>query len=209
MIFLYKPIAGGNIERLHTLSDGIFAVAMTLLVLDLRFPVAAAVHSEHDLLRALAQMWPQLVMYLMSFMSLGLVWSGQQTAMSWMERSDHALVWFQMAFLFGVTMVPFSTHLLAAFHGYRLAFFLYWLNLALLGATLYVSWECAIRLNLLKAETPPELPKDVRERILTAQVLYGVGALLCVISTYLSIAFLVLLQFGTILVVMFHRRSEQ
>jgi hypothetical protein len=71
-----------------------------------------------------------------------------------------------------------------------------------------VSWECAVRFNLLKAETPPELPKDVRERILTAQVLYGVGALLCVISTYISIAFLVLLQFGTIVALMFHRRLE-
>jgi len=208
MTSLYRQIAGGSIERLATLSDGIFAVAMTLLVLDLRFPLASAVHSEHDLLRALAGMWPQLVMYLMSFMSLGLVWWGQQTAMSWMERSDHALVWIQMAFLFGVTMVPFSTHLLAAFHGYRLAFFFYWLNLVFLGASLYLSWECAIRFNLLKAETPPELLKDIRARILTAQLLYGVGVLLCVISTHLSIAFLVFLQFGTIVMLMFHRRLE-
>jgi uncharacterized membrane protein len=125
MISPFKRIPGGSIERLNTLSDGIFAVAMTLLVLNLHFPLVDAVHSEHDLLRALAAMWPQLVMYLMSFMSLGLVWWGQQTMMSWIERSDHALVWTQMAFLFGVTLVPFSTHLLAAFHGYRLAFFLY------------------------------------------------------------------------------------
>ena len=56
----YNRIAGQSVERLAALSDGVFAVAMTLLVLDLHTPVAAAIHGEHDLWRALVALSPRL-----------------------------------------------------------------------------------------------------------------------------------------------------
>lgn len=74
----YNRIAGESVERLAALSDGIFAVAMTLLVLDLHGPVKEAVHTEHELWRALGAMSPQLITYLMSFLTLGIFWNGQQ-----------------------------------------------------------------------------------------------------------------------------------
>ena len=70
----YNQIAGQSVERLAALSDGVFAVAMTLLVLDLRAPAAELVHSEQDLWRWLVALAPRLVMYLMSFMRLGIFW---------------------------------------------------------------------------------------------------------------------------------------
>ena len=74
---IYNRIAGQNLERLAALSDGVFAVAMTLLVLDLRAPAHEAIHSEHDLLAALLALAPRLVTYLMSFLTLGIFWLGQ------------------------------------------------------------------------------------------------------------------------------------
>ena len=74
----YNQIAGQSVERLAALSDGVFAVAMTLLVLDLRAPAAEAVHSELDLWHALGMLSPRLVMYMMSFMTLGIFWSGSK-----------------------------------------------------------------------------------------------------------------------------------
>jgi uncharacterized membrane protein len=65
MALSYNRIAGQNAERLAALSDGIFAVAMTLMVLDLRLPTAAAIHGEHDLWRALWALLPRLLTYLM------------------------------------------------------------------------------------------------------------------------------------------------
>ena len=79
---LYNLVAGQSVERLAALSDGIFAVSMTLLVLDLRVPAAEAIHSERDLWHALAVLAPRLVIFLMSVMTNGIFWVGQQTQLN-------------------------------------------------------------------------------------------------------------------------------
>src|SRR5579863_7987342 len=99
----YNRIAGQSVERLAALSDGIFAVAMTLLVLDLRVPLANTVHSELGLWRALVAFGPRFLMYLMSFLTLGIFWVGQQTQLNHLARSDRNLTWIHIAFLFAVS----------------------------------------------------------------------------------------------------------
>ena len=78
----YNQIAGRNLARLEALSDGIFAVAMTILILDLRIPGVDAVHSERDLWLAIIALLPRVLMYLMSFLTLGIFWIGQQTQLN-------------------------------------------------------------------------------------------------------------------------------
>ena len=78
----YNEIAGKNLERLTALSDGVFAVAMTLLVLDLRAPAAELIHGETDLLHALGIVAPRLITYAMSFLTLGIFWVGQQVQLT-------------------------------------------------------------------------------------------------------------------------------
>jgi uncharacterized membrane protein len=190
----YNRIAGHSVERLAALSDGIFAVALTLLVLDLHTPVAGAIHSERDLWHALAALSPRLITYVMSFLTLGIFWVGQQTQLNYLFRSDRHLSWIHIAFLFAVTMTPFSTSLLAGFIHYRLALLAYWFNVLLLGAILYGSWGYAIRARLVQEDMPADVPAAVCRRIKIAQGLYALGALLCVISTYWSIAFIVAVQ---------------
>ena len=194
MTLSYNRIAGQSAERLAALSDGIFAVAMTLMVLDLRLPAAAAIHGEHDLWRALWALLPRLLTYLMSFLTLGIFWVGQQTQLNHLARSDRHLSWIHLGFLFAVTISPFSTMLLAEFMAYRAALLVYWINILLLGAILYGSWGYALRAGLVKAELPGDVPAAVCRRILIAQALYAAGALLCVINTRWSIAFILLVQ---------------
>lgn len=190
----YNRIAGQSVERLAALSDGIFAMAMTLLALDLHAPAAEAIHSEQGLSNALAALAPKLLMYVMSFMTLGIFWVGQQSQLNHLERSDRSLSWLHMAFLFFVSVTPFSTTLLAEFSAYRIALLAYWLNVLMLGATLYVTWVCAMRTGLVKADLPEAVATAIKRRILIAQALYAFGALLCVIDTSWSIAFIVLVQ---------------
>jgi uncharacterized membrane protein len=190
----YNRISGQSLERLAALSDGVFAVAMTLLVLDLHAPAAETIHSEGDLRQKLLPLLPRLLAYLMSFLTLGIFWVGQQTQLNHFERTDRNLAWVHLGFLFAVTLLPFTTSLLAEFIEYRTALLLYWLNIVLLGAMLTGSWLYASRSRLLKPDAPPDLDKLMLGRVLVAQSLYAAGAALCFFSTYLSIGFIVLVQ---------------
>ena len=79
MASLYNRIAGRSTDRLAALSDGVFAFAMTVLVLDLHVPAAFTIASEADLRHALVELAPRLLTYLMSFLTLGIFWVGQNT----------------------------------------------------------------------------------------------------------------------------------
>lgn len=194
MVVVYNRLAGLNLDRLAGLSDGIFAFAMTLLVLDLRVPAAELIHSEHDLGRALAALLPRLLVYAMSFLTLGIFWNGQQVQLNHLVRGDRNLTWIHIAFLAAVSLIPFSTALLASFIRYRTALLIYWFNILLLGAMLYAGWRCATLGKLVGEDLADEVRCAVERRILLAQALYAVGAVLCVFNTYWSIAFIVLLQ---------------
>jgi len=204
----YNRIAGQSVERLAALSDGIFAVAMTLLVLDLHVPARELIHSDGDLRRALVAMAPQLLVYLMSFVTLGIFWVGQQTQLNHLECSDRDLTWIHLAFLFAVTLLPFSTRLLAEFISYRGALLAYWSNILLFGVLLYLSWGRAVKAQLVKGDIPAEVPAAICRRILIGQALYAFGALLCMFNTYWSIAFIVLVQLNYAIAPRIGKRRE-
>ena len=190
----YNRIAGQSLDRLAALSDGIFAVAATLLVLNLHVPDILNVHNDLDLWQKLVQLGPNLLAYLMSFLTLGIFWMGQQTRFNHFQRSDRHLTWIHLAYLLVVTLMPFTTSLLATFIMFRLALVLYWLNIFLLGAILFISFEYAKHAGLIKEEMTPEMRAANVRRIIIAQSLYAFGALLCIINTYVSIGFIVLVQ---------------
>lgn len=83
----YNRIAGQDIDRLAAMSDSIFAVAITLLALNLRVPVAEAIHSDRQLWPALRALGPDILVYLMSFLTLGIFWIGQQTQLNHLTRA--------------------------------------------------------------------------------------------------------------------------
>jgi uncharacterized membrane protein len=191
---LYNRIQGRNVERLAALSDGIFAVAMTLLVLDLHVPSASQASGERALLAALAALGPQWVAYGMSFLTLGIFWAGQQTQLNHIGEGERDLTWIHLGFLFAITFLPFSTRLLAEFIHYRVALGIYWLNILAPGVMLYWSWAHATHKDLIKPDTPPEVRGSICRRIVIAQSFYAMGAALCFINNWVSIGAIVLVQ---------------
>ncbi|NEX93591.1 TMEM175 family protein [Caulobacter sp. 17J65-9] len=190
----YNRIAGSGVERLAALSDGLFAIAMTLIVLQIEVPDPGQIRSEAQLLHALVALTPRVVTYLMSFLTLGIFWVGQQTQLNQLARSDRNLTWLHLGFLAATATMPFSTGLLAEFMAYRLALVIYWLNIAWLGMALYATWAYAVRAGVLKPDVSEEISVAVKRRIVVAQSLYAIGAALCLIHPGASIAFLFLVQ---------------
>ena len=205
----YNQVAGQSVDRLAALSDGVFAVAMTLLVLDLHGPAVEAVHSERGLWLALQHLGPRVLMFAMSFLTLGIFWVGQQTQLNRLERSERSLTWIHLVFLFAVSITPFSTSLLAEFPQYRVALLAYWLNILFLGGTLFFSWTCATGGGLVNNDLPAAAIHAIRRRIVVAQCLYACGAALCFVDPYWSIGFIVTVQIGYALGIEMPRRRKK
>jgi uncharacterized membrane protein len=190
----YNTIAGGEVGRIAALSDGIFAIAATILVLDFHTPESGDIHSEAELTRALMSSAPRLLPWLLSSLTLGIFWLGQQTQLSQLDRSNRDLAWLHFVFLAVVTVLPFSTRLLADFLNYRTAFLLYWINIVLLGACLYAAWSYAEWAKLIREEAHGDISRAVKRRIVVAQSLYAIGALAGLVNVTLGIALILLIQ---------------
>jgi uncharacterized membrane protein len=190
----YNELSGRGLQRLEALSDGVFAFAVTVMVLGLHAPPASQVHGEYELQQALLALGPQAATYLLSFLTLGIFWVGQQTQLNALTHSDRDFTWLSLLILAIVALLPFSTDLLAEHITLRTALVGYWLNVLLLGIVLYITWRHARRAGLLREDVSDHAYKVVMRRIVRAQTLYAIGAALCVWNTYASIAFIVLVQ---------------
>ena len=96
---------------------------------------------------------------------------------------------------------------MAEFITYRAALLTYWSNILLLGIGLYASWGRATRSGLVRDDLSVEAQAAICRRIIIAQSLYAFGALLCIVNTYVSIAFIVLVQLNYALGLAFRRQK--
>jgi uncharacterized membrane protein len=198
---VFNQFAGTSVDRLEGISDGIFSVGMTLLVLGLVVkPLGGAATTNSELWNYLTNLGPNVLVYVMSFMTLGIFWVGQSTQLGHLARSNRNYVWIQLAFLLAVTLVPFSTALLAAFPTLQVALVVYWLNIVVLGGILFIGLEYAVRARLFQESEERELVRLMRGRILIAQSLYAIAtAFSLFFSTWVSIALIVLIQLNYVI----------
>jgi uncharacterized membrane protein len=198
----YKDLTGTDPDRLEAISDGIFSVGMTLLVLGLTVPllVTGRQTTDTELWTALRDLAPKVLIYILSFMTLGIFWIAQGSQTGFLARSNRNYAWIQLAFLFAVTLVPFSTALLANYYWLKLAVVEYWLNIVLLGASIYAGLEYGVRAKLFREENQRQVTRLARGRIYIAQSLYAIATLLCLVfPTWVSIGLIFLVQLNYVL----------
>ncbi len=193
---MYNQITGKNIHRLEALSDGVFAIAFTILVLDVRIPLHSEVHSEKDLIRLFLTLSPKLLAYFLSFMTLGIFWMAHSSQFLVIGKSDRNLMWLNLSFLLFVTVIPFTTAFLSEYMDFKFAVGIYWLNLFLLGMMLFFILRYVEKKNYFKANMShvDEIKNSMFRRGIVAQSLYVAGASFSFINTYLSIAVLLSIQ---------------
>jgi uncharacterized membrane protein len=101
--------------RLEAFSDGVFAVAITLLALELKVPAVTALHGGHHLAAALLDEWPMYLAYALSFLSILIVWVNHHHLFLLIRRTDHGFLLLNGFLLMVVTSIPFATQLLATY----------------------------------------------------------------------------------------------
>lgn len=185
----YNDFSGRSIDGLRVLTDGIFAIVMTLLVLDLHSPGTAV--SSGELWHDLASIGPEVVAYVLSFTMLGTFWLAIHAVLDPLQGSDRTLAWSVLTFLFFVTTLPFTASVLADHVHLWLAVVLYWLNLAMLGAGL--GWQIFHIGRARLAADDAVLPL-VRRRLVLAQGLYAAATLVVVVSPIAAVVALAVVQ---------------
>jgi uncharacterized membrane protein len=200
MSVVYNQIANRSLERIGALSDGLFAIAMTLIVLEIHVPPTEGIATDGQLGEALTVLGPRFLTYLLSFMTLGIFWNGQATQLSYLARGNRHLSWLSLLFLAIVALFPFTTSLLAEFFTFRLALGLYWLNIFVTGVAILAVWVYAERAGLIREDVGPEVGMAIRRRIVVAQALYAVGfAIGLVLGTLPAVVFIVLVQLNFVI----------
>jgi uncharacterized membrane protein len=141
--------------RVEALTDGIFAIAMTLLVLELKVPDLPKTVPAHELLARLGEEAPVFLGFFFSFLYCGLLWFFHHLAMHFFRHMQAALVWLNLLFLMSIAVLPFSCALLGHFHFDNVAVLeIYFGNLFLAGLLLLSQWLFARKRKLISEDDP-------------------------------------------------------
>ena len=164
--------------RVEAFSDGVFAIAITLLILEIKVP---HVDAADGLRSTLPHLWPSFLAYVASFMTIGVMWLNHHRLFTLIDKCDDGLMALNLLLLFGVTWLPFPTALLAEHlrgPDVRIAGIVYAATFFLLAIVFNVMWRYAVRMKLVM--------DDLNVALITRQ--YSLGpvmyALLVVVAIY-------------------------
>ena len=194
--------SGLRTGRLEAFSDGVFAIAITLLVLEISVPAG----SEDDLLGAIADQWPSYLAYVASFSTIGAVWVAHSAITEYLERANAMLVRLNLLLLMVVSFLPFPTRLLAEYIGdvepERVAATVYGVTVLSAAVLVSVLWQYAVREGLVRPDAADEEVQRLTTRLTPGLagyvVMIVVGLFLPIVAIvgYLAIPVLLIVPFG-------------
>lgn len=171
-------------SRLETLTDGIFAIAMTILVFGLSIPDVAPA----ALPAALGKLWSNVLSLIVSFVILGVYWVATHTEFRYIRRADHMLIWLNIFFLLAVSLVPFSAGVLGHYPTVQLAVILYGANLlACLCFHAGMWWHATRDNHLVDADLDPAIVRFGKRLALFPIIGYGLAIGLSFVNTWISV----------------------
>jgi uncharacterized membrane protein len=164
-------------NRIETLVDGIFAVAMTILVLELHVPALGREISERALSEALGDLLPRVLSYASGFVILGTLWVGHHYQFHYIQRTNRALLWINLVFLLAITFLPFVVALIGSYGAMRVPCVMYGTTLLVAGTCLLAQWLYAAgpSRRLVGAPVRSEVFRGIRNRVAAGMVGYGIG----------------------------------
>lgn len=172
-----------QLDRIALFSDAIFAIAITLLIIEIKVPeLHTATITDHDLANELAHLIPKFVGFLVSFLVIGLYWLAHHRMFRFVVRSSQKLLWNNLLFMLPIVMMPFSTSFFSEYYSssLRLPLLIYTINIALAGLFSYRLWRIVyLPKNRLSDELNPVL---FRFNATRALIIPGFFLLACLLS---------------------------
>jgi uncharacterized membrane protein len=166
-----------NKARAESFSDGVFAFAITLLVLGVQVP-ALKVGGNAELREALIRSLPQLVPYVTSFATIGIIWLNHHAMFQGVERVEHTTLSLNLLLLLVVAFIPYPTAVLSRYGALPASAFLYGAVLTLLGITYSALWLHIVRRKLSTSATDQADARHKVRRSLTGPLVYSVATLI-------------------------------
>ncbi len=187
-----------SVGRLEAFSDGVFAIVITLLILEIKVPDPGASHGE--LGQALADQWPHYVAYLLSFLVIGIIWLNHHATFNLLGRTDHSLQVLNLLLLLPVSVLPWPTAVLAEYTregtsgDQRVAVVLYGLTSTAMAVAFNVLWRYLVRHSELhKAGVSRELLAVRNRRYNFGLAVYPIATLLGLLSVPVFLALMLAL----------------
>jgi uncharacterized membrane protein len=180
-------------NRLEAFSDGVFAIAITLLVLEIKVPPGEALGL------GLLHLWPSYLAYAISFIVIGAIWINHHAMFDSIVRADHKLLLLNTLHLMFIAFLPFPTAVLSeALHtraGQDIATAFYAGTLTVIGLLVSAMWWYAVaHRELLHDAISPDQAKAIGKRFLVGPTGYGVATALAFVNPWLSIGLFVALN---------------
>jgi TMEM175 potassium channel family protein len=195
-----RPTTGLNTNRIEAFSDGVFAVAITLLVLNLQVPQLAASFVSQELVAKLIELWPKLLIYVLSFVIVGIYWVAHHNSFHYIQRSDRTLLWLNLLLLLCIVFIPFPTALVGEYPEQRVSLIIYGGTLVFTGLVLQLLWWYATSgYRLVDKQIDPHLVQRATRRNLAAPLIYLVAIGVSFLSVQISLIFFVLVPLYYIL----------
>ncbi|WP_436345150.1 TMEM175 family protein [Natronorubrum sp. FCH18a] len=144
---MVRTLGGEDTDRMEALSDGVFAIVLTLLVLQFEVPDVSA----SELPSAVADQETLLVSYLLSFVVVGLYWIIHHNLFRYIVAHDRILLWLNLLFLLSISFLPYPTEMMGVY-GSRFAWTLYAINFVLVGVLMTAVWAYAARTDVTDDE---------------------------------------------------------
>jgi uncharacterized membrane protein len=177
-----------GLDRIIFFSDAVFAIVMTLLILDISVPDIPQDAATAELPARVLDLWPQFFSYALSFLVIGTYWMAHHGTFRYFRTYDRMLMWLNLLFLSSISFVPFPTSLLGEYGEQQFAVVLYALSLALPRLLLaVVSWYATKR-NLLIENLDPRISRYHLARSLGISAFF----LLSIVVSYFSVSAAVL-----------------
>jgi len=184
--------------RVAALCDGVFAIAMTILVLNITVPNPAKVPAD-ELPAALRHLAPQVLVYIISFINLGVLWIGQHNQYHFITRADRWFLWINIGYLLLISCVPLSTALLGYYPLERLALAVYGTNLLVATLVLALHWQYATAGGRLTHRVSAMVVRLAHRRILGTAATYAVAMLLALLMPVAGLVLFLAVPFANVL----------